>query len=415
MRKIICAVAIGIMAVAATTSLADEALQIGGDAYLAGSNPTMVAPAGRDAFVTGFTATVTGKVEKDLAISGFDVNVDAPVGSDVYAAGFSVDVSGPITEDLTAAGFSVHVRDKAAVGGNVRVTGGNVVLDGPITGSLIASAGSFEFNGTVNGDALLTAGTFSFGSNARINGKLTYYAQEPIAIPATVVAAERVRFERLSATATVRTVGEGVRESTPWFWRGVFGLFSVFLVSLGFLLACAAILFAVAPVRMERLKNDALASPVRIITLGALGLSAMIGLVPVSAMTLIGIPLIPIAILAIIALWVAGYVVGIHSVAARTFAAFGDEPQSTLGRVAMFAVALIIIAALNFIPVVGWLINLAIMFLGLGTITAHALGHLLPHPSFAAAVPVTMTVNMPAVEPAPPAAPAGKQRSRSRR
>jgi hypothetical protein len=122
-------------------------------------------------------------------------------------------------------------------------------------------------------------------------------------------------------------------------------------------------------------------APVKSMTLGLLGFSASIGLVPVSAMTLIGIPLIPIAILIAIAFWVIGYIVGIYALAVRVTGAFRDVPTSTGGRLLLLILAIIASILLNFIPVIGWLINLALVFLGLGAIVlggARAISHQKP-------------------------------------
>jgi hypothetical protein len=147
---------------------------------------------------------------------------------------------------------------------------------------------------------------------------------------------------------------------------------------IGFLVAIAAVLFAFAPRKMGVWTSESIASPVKSMTLGVLGLSASIGLIPVSAMTLIGIPLIPIAILVSVAIWIIGYIVGTYALAARITSAFREVPKSTGGRLLLLALAIVVATLLNFIPVIGWLINLALVFLGLGAMvlnSARAITH----------------------------------------
>jgi hypothetical protein len=355
------------------SAFSDERIVLGGDAYISGSNVTLSDPSPRDALLSGFTVDVSGKVEKDVTAAGFNVDIDAPVGGDVYAAGFSIDVTQPVNEDLSAAGFNIHVGNQATISGNARLAAGTVVIDAPVSGSLIAAGGSLTVNSIISGDARLTSNKLSFGKDAKINGVLTYYATAPITIPSSVIAADRVKFEKLEVANAVNAVSETMRPDMPKFWPAIVtNILSAFALTISFLVAFAAILFAFAPNQVEHLKEDALKSPIKTIVLGVLGLSMTVGLVPVGAMTLIGIPFIPIAVLAAFVFWVVGYIIGAYAFVWRVVSAFRTPPTSNLGRLFALTLGFIAIAALNFIPVIGWLFNLAIVFLGLGAVMFQA-------------------------------------------
>jgi hypothetical protein len=371
LKQILYALAFGVLT--SSSAFSENRMVLGGDAYVSGSNVTLSDPSPRDALLSGFTVNVSGKVEKDVTAAGFNVDIDAPVGSDVYAAGFSVDVTQPVNEDLSAAGFNIHVGSQATIGGNARLAAGTVVIDAPVSGSLVAAGGSLTVNGVVSGDARLTSNNLSFGKDAKINGVLTYYAKEPITIPASVITADRVRFEKLEVANAVNAVSETMRPDMPRFWPAIVsGIISAFALTIAFLVAFAAILFAFAPNQMELLKEEALKSPVKTIVLGVLGLSMTVGLVPVGAMTLIGIPLIPIAMLAAFVFWVVGYIIGAYAFVWRIVSAFRTPPTTNPGRLFALTLGFIAIAALNFIPIIGWLFNLGIVFLGLGAVIFQA-------------------------------------------
>lgn len=352
----------------ATLVHAGDVMSIGGDNLLSGSSATLSAPSPRDALVTGFSVNVTGKVEKDVDATGFNVNINAPVGSDLYAAGFSVDVTQPVAEDVTAAGFNIHLGEQARIGGNARMTGGTITIDAPIVGSLAAAGGTVSLNNAVSGDALLTVGTMNFGTNAKILGSLTYYATEPKTIPASVIPADRVQFRKIEVSDASKSTTGILQDATRRVWPTVLGAITSLILLIGFLVAAAAVLFSFAPHKMDTWTRDSVEHPVRAMTLGFLGFSAAIGMIPVSAMTLIGIPLVPVAILAAIVFWIIGYIVGAYAFAVRTMGAFREVPASMGGRLLLFTLALIIAMILNFIPILGWLINLALVFLGLGAI-----------------------------------------------
>lgn len=109
--------------------------------------------------------------------------------------------------------------------------------------------------------------------------------------------------------------------------------------------------------------------------MGVLGLSALFGLVPVSALTIVGLPLIPLVLLALVLAWTLGYLLGVYSVAMRVVDAFreGTAPQGMAVRV---LAGLVVAVLLNFVPFLGWMLNVAVVLLGLGAITA-ALGEAL--------------------------------------
>lgn len=351
----------------ATPTRADP-LILGNDTYTSGSDAILSNPSPRSVFASGFNVDVKARVEKDVHGAGFNVNFDAPIGSDAYAAGFSVQVSQPIGGDLSAGAYSINLNKDAPVSGNARLAAKTITLDAPIAGSLLAGAGALALNEVVSGDAVLTVGTLTFGPNAKINGKLKYYAREPITIPGSVISADRVQFEKLEVNNTQDAISETTSRSFSGFWPPFFGIIMSFVLAIGFLVAMGAVLLAFAPRWMENSKTEALVAPVRITALGVLGLSMVIGLVPVSAMTLIGIPLIPLAILAAMALWILGYIVGAYAIGAKLGPAISKDSPAMGSKLAVLAVTLIVLSLINFIPFIGWLINLVVLFLGLGSI-----------------------------------------------
>lgn len=141
----------------------DGAVNLGGDTFASGSSLEFSTASPRDLFAVAFSEELGGRIEGDLHAAGFDVEVESQVGADLYAAGFSVDVSGPVGFDLTVTAGDFNLKDSALVAGNARIYSGSATLDAPISGALLAKAGSLELNGTVAGDAELTAGQISFG------------------------------------------------------------------------------------------------------------------------------------------------------------------------------------------------------------------------------------------------------------
>jgi hypothetical protein len=349
-----------------------EPLSLGGDLFVSGSAVETSAPSARDMFASGFSIELSGLVEADLHAAGFDVELEGAVGGDLYAAGFSVDVASPVGQDLTVSAGSLHLSEASSVGGNARVMAGTAKLEAPISGSLFAMAGSLEVNGSIAGDAHISAGHISFGPQARVAGILTYASTEPIIVPPSVAPADRVRFERLRPGGMWENMNDQMGWPFDRFWPSFLAFAAFFVIAIAFLLTIAAVVRAFAPRVADQLRIEALRHPFQAILLGALGLAMLVGLVPVSALTLVGIPLIPIVILAIILTWICGYLLGVYALAWRLADAFSSAPATLTGELVLLAAGLILFAVLNFVPVLGWLVNLLAIFLGLGALMQRA-------------------------------------------
>jgi hypothetical protein len=356
----------------ASMAKADGATVVGGDTFTQAENSSLATVSPRDVFMSGLTTKLSGRVEKDAHVAGFSTTIDAPVGQDLYAVGFSVDVNQPVGDDLSAAGFDIHLSDTARVAGNARLTGSSVVVDAPIQGSLASAASEFTLNNSIAGDVDLVTASLSFGPNAKIGGTLTYRSTEPLVIPESVIPKERVRFEQITANDAAGKSWQSVERTMTGFWptlaTALFGL----VVTLGFLALVAALLFGFAPAATEQFRQNVATAALKCFVLGALALSATLGLVPVGALSIIGIPLIPFAILACVILWIIGYVLGVYAIAARVISSYRPMPESVIGRVLFTIIAIALFALLNFIPVLGWLLNLTAMFVGLGAMTFQA-------------------------------------------
>ncbi len=370
---------------------------VGGDVYAAGSSVDLRDPSPRDVFMAGFSATLSQQAAGDVHASGFSVDVGAPVGGDLYALGFSIDVASRVSEDVTAAGANITLTREATVGGNARLLGGSVEVKAPVSGSLVASAGTLTVESAIAGDARLTSGKLSFGPDAHVGGTLTYSAPEPIEIAPSVAPAERIRFVKLEAPQVV----DGIRNATDhpmhWLWPSWASITFGTVLALAFLLVVAAAALAFAPAATGRLRADSLTQPFRSILLGMLGLATLFGLVPVSAMTIIGIPLVPVVVLFIVVAWILGYLLGAFAVSWRMAEAFGRTPVGLGAALIALAIGLVVLALLNFIPVLGWLINLVVLLFGLGGFVLSGARALAVTPATARRGP------QPAAPPAPPA------------
>jgi len=357
-----------IAAVSTPLPVVADAVGIGGDTFVSGSSPRLASEVARDVFLGGSDVVLDARVAGDAHLAGFSVATRADVAGDVYAAGGSVTIGGAVGEDLTASGFTVRIELGGRVSGNTRLAGGTISVEAPLSGALVVAGGTVTIDAPVTGDVRVSAGEIVFGENARIGGRLEWASSEEPDIPADVVPAERIRRLPFDGEA-FEEIRDTIDESIPELWPSLVTGITALIVTLGFLLVLAAILFAFAPRAIEHLRDRALAHPGLALLAGALGLATLVGALPVAAMTLVGLPLIPFVLLALVVLWTLGYGLGVHVVATRVWHAFDGEADGMVAKLVTLGIALVVIGALNFIPVVGWLVNLAVLLLGLGAMT----------------------------------------------
>jgi hypothetical protein len=346
----------------------------GGDTYTAGEAVTETLTATGDVFAAGSVITTSGSASGDIHAAGYDVNISTNTGGDLYAAGSSVTISAPVGEDITAAGFSVRSTATAPVTGNLRFFGRSLTIEGPIAGALTAFGGTVHLNAPVSGDAWIVAETITYGPDARIDGSLILSTDDSTSVPERVIPAARITIEEWDRHEMYREFDRSWETVDMPMLPTWLSMFSAFLISAFFLLLLAAIFLTLAEPRVEKMRRRVTRQPLQTFLLGVIGLSALFGMVPVTALTIIGIPFVPFALLAILVAWTLGYLLAAYGVARRVLAGFTDgEDPSLLMKLATVAVAICVVAILNFIPFVGWVVNYTLVLLGVGAMTAGVL------------------------------------------
>ena len=381
MRHLLITACAGFALLAAPVAAEQVSRTHGGDTYLAGETVTETLSATGDVFAAGSVVSTAGTTSGDTHAAGYDVDVSTQTGGDVYAAGSTVTIDAPVGEDVTAAGFSVRSTVDAAVSGNLRFFGRSLIIEGPVNGAISAFGGTVHLNAPVAGDAWIAAETVTFGPEASIAGNLTLTAPESQSVPSRVIPAERITLEEWDTHEMYREFDRSWDAVDMPMLPTWMSLFSAFLISTIFLLLLAAVFLTLVPDRVEKMRRRVTRQPLQTFLLGVIGLSALFGMVPVTALTVIGLPFVPFALLLIIVAWTLGYLLAAYGVARRILLAFdGNEDPSLLMKLITILVAICVVAILNFIPFVGWVVNYTLVLLGVGAMTAGLLSIWIPDP-----------------------------------
>lgn len=345
-------------------TLADEArLAFGGDQYAAGQSASMSGPVQRDAFAAGYDVRLGSPVSGDAHLAGFNVSTDAVVGGDLYAAGSSVNVTDTVGGDVTAFGNTVTVRPAASIGGNARLAGAGVTVSAPVAGSALITAQTLTLDGPVTGDLNFFGENIVFGPAAKVSGKVIIQAPKEISVPSTVASAEQVSFTQLVAPDYATEAGKTAEHVVRGVWPAVWATGAWWLV-----LCVVGLLFITLAGRaVTALELASEHRPLRTFGLGILGFAASIGLVPVFAITLVGIVLLPFVIVFVVLICAAAYLAGTYLLGARVGKAL-LKVDTNLKRLGVLVASVVVAGLIGMIPFIGWLLTLALVVFGFGVI-----------------------------------------------
>lgn len=370
MRRIsIAFLLISLLAAAPAPAQDMKQFSLGGDEYVAGNQVTLNAPVTHDAFAAGNSVSVMQPVTGDAHLAGNTVTLNGQVGGTVYAVGNNVSINAGVVDDVTAAGNNVSLTGERGVGGNVRLAGNAISIDAPVGGSALIAAQSVRLAAPVAGDFYFTGDRISFSDAAKIGGKVTIRTVSPANVPASVAPADRVTYERIQSPEIMTGAGDIARQSVGGFWQFFLPALWFFVV----LVIIGVLWLALFRKRSAIAYRVAMGKPWKSLLYGIFSLSAFIGLVPVLAITVIGIPLIPIEIIVIVLAWLIGGIAGAYFVSMRVFSAFGMNDARMVNRLIALIVGIAVAWVLGLVPFLGWLVHLILLFLGLGGILLAAL------------------------------------------
>lgn len=336
----------------------EEVLEyMGRDLVAAGERVTVSGADLDGAFAAGETVELVSPTREDALLAGRHVTVRAPVGDDAYLAGELVDVDAPVAGRVVAAGETVTLTAGAATGGGLRLFGRRVEVAGTIAGDVWIMAETVRLSGSFAEDVTVSARIVDIAPGARFDGLLTLRAPEEPAVPDSAVPPDRRRYEKW--------------EPEDWDWEAgpgglvgvAFGAIMLFPLSL---LVTGAILLAAAGGTMDRIAAAGAARPAAsigngLVVLAVWGMAALL-----LVFTVVGAPLGLLMALAFPLILMLGYVSGALTLALGAWHSLGRPLPGGLGRFGLLAVALLALAIVGLIPVLGFIVGLLVTLAGLG-------------------------------------------------
>jgi len=323
------------------------------DLYLAGAQVDLYATVNGDAVIAGGQLNLEGDISGDVIAAGGSISLRGAVADDARLAGGEIRVAGRVGDDFVAAGGRIHISPVARIGGRAWISGGELRIDGQVAEELRASGGRVVITGVVNGNVELWADEIVIEETAVISGNLHYKSSHEASI------ASGARIEGEVRHTLVET------DMKPVVASVVFAALAVLLS----IIITAIVLYLLFPDFSlhvcQSLRNEPWLS------LGV-GLAVFAG-VPLLGVilfsTALGVWLALILLAIYLVMLLAGYFVGALFVGNAGLDLLRKTEVSKALRAIALAIAIFALAVINLVPLLGSLVNWAVLLLGVGALS----------------------------------------------
>lgn len=293
----------------------------------------------------------TDTIDDDVTITGGNARVDGVIDGDLAVMGGMVEVKGMVVGDAAVMGGNLDIL--GTIQGDAAVFGGNIVHKGIIEGDLLVVGGTaaLDSGAVVEGDIQTIGGTVNVNDNASVLGEIESIESEALReiIPRV---GKIFRWPHLVPAHDV-------------FPKIIFilALLVTFIMDL-----LVVVIFPAAVDRIiEKLQRNIWISV-------AAGVGTEILYVPILilfAVSIIGIPLIPVFVLAVFLSIIFGFTAFSLLVGERAVKGFGWKVSSRVGTFSLGWLAIMIIPIIAFligppISVLGFIIIYVTVTIGLG-------------------------------------------------
>ena len=292
---------------------------------------------GRDRFVTG---------------GNLRINADE-VAHDVTVMGGNLDVFGTVTGDLEVMGGNVVIHRNAHVRGDAGVVGGVLTI---------------ESGAAVDGDAGVFGGELRREDGARVGGEIHEGVR-----PERRRHHHRERAARTAEAPAPPATSAAPARTPPGSWlRQHAQRAADALNGAALLFVFGAVLLALAPDRMDRLRAQIAGHPMRSFATGVVSLIAGIVLAAAVSITIIGIPIAVVGILGALIATLAGVCSVLETIGGALLSHRTRNPYVHL------AVGALLVLVAGAIPYVGSLLRVAVLLTALGSVVATRAAGLFP-------------------------------------
>ena len=356
-----------------------------------------------DVYISGFKIKFDSKVHGDLFGFSYEMVQTDTIDGNFMSFAYSVENLGPVTGSLRVfAGNAscnseigrnlllfcqnINLGPKTNIGRDADIFGQNVVVQGSIGRNLKIKAQNATVSGAINGDLNFEGDSLTINPNTTISGNLNYKSASRAAIGEGVKIGGQINWTRAELEKKPHRQNKGGLALIATWIVSLKG-YLIYLILLSVIMLVAgiipvpnvlAILFlwiilgVCGNLVIFLTKRRALVTEMTLASrlFPSLGLGfILLFLVPIVALiiffTIIGAPLAMLLMMIFgIALFVGGIYVCLFA-GRQLCKIFTPRSKNTPGYLC-YTIGMIILVALSFIPIFGYILTLAVMMLGLG-------------------------------------------------
>lgn len=334
------------------------------DYFAAGETVNLSGTVNGDAYIAGGSVTVDGTINGDLLATGGNVTILGKVSGNVRAAGGNIIFSSNVGRNATIVGGSISTTEAGLITGSLATAGGNVSINSPVGKEINAAAGQLTLGNKINGPVNAYTSNLNLTPNAVIVGDLNYWSEKEIQINPDASISGEVKYHFVQTPKyekkTKEVADSGKILGLITAGTLMFSLYS-FIVSLliGLLIINFLPVFSVETVKTIE------THPWMSLGIGFL----TVILFPITFITLlitiIGIPLAFVELMALIILWFISETFVALFIGTKVLNYFRKEKISKVWT--LFA-GLVILGLLSFIPVINFFAGMLTYLFGTGAL-----------------------------------------------
>lgn len=318
-----------------------------------------------DLVALGQTITINGVVEGDVIAAGSNIVLNAQVKGDARMAAGNIQINGKVGKNLNAFAGNVLIGKDTIISGNALIGAGMEEISGDILGNLWVYGSQSKLNGTVEKDATIKLdqkGSLTLSPTAIIKGNVNYRSAKPLIQESGAVVQGKITQEMPKVTE---------KQKTQSAWPGyVFGK----IISMLAMMVVGLVLVALFKEKLFKLTDVILKNPWPSLGWGVVFLAAIPILSIIFLITIIGIPL---AIISLIAYGIILYLSSIFTailVGQGIVNAYKKKAPLTKGNLyAYMVVGVLVIGIICMFPVLGFFTKVLAMLAGTGALVKIAL------------------------------------------
>ena len=303
-------------------------------------------------FVAAEDVKVTGVISGNLITLADNVTISGSVGGTTVSLADSIAFEGAkIAGDLWLAGDAVKLDSNSEIRGNLASFGSSIVIGAKVSKDMLIAAERAVLSGEIGGDLNIGTKHISLLDNTRVEGNLTYRTatQDGLVLGDDVTIRGEIDYQGKPRNFQARSRFDS-HNFYLWELLWFVGAFVV-----GWLV------FTLTP-SLGRIELGGGKESITTAGLGFLVLVTVPIVAIIIAITVVGLPLSFITIMAWLTAWYLAKIVIAHLVGRSVLASRSDDPGLAL---ALFVGLIIVTIAIN-LPFLGGVINLLATVLGLG-------------------------------------------------